>query len=141
MSRRRTLNKIKSQTKSVDWTSPNILIGVFSGIAIFQYTEFVFFSAVDSDGHTADIPVWRVHMGSTCLGTATFVVAIFCCEALEHKSKMRALRVAAPWLPLVGLTLLSTLIHLPISLVAILGAIYGIWVYLRSRVKQRRWDG
>lgn len=141
MGRKRTLNKFKSETKSADWTNPNVLIAMVCGVAIFQYVEFVFFSAVDENGHTADIPMWRVHMGSTCFGTAAFVVAIFCCEALEHKSKKRALRFAIPWLPLLGLTALATIIHFPIFIVIILGLSYGGWVYVRSRTGQRRWDG
>jgi len=141
MSRRKSLNKSKAQVKSADSAFPNEIIAAVCGIAILQYTEFVFFSAVDDNGHTADIPTWRVHMGSTCLGAITFVIALYCCEALEYKSKRLAVRVVIPWLPLVALTGLATIIHVPVLIVVIMGMIYAVWAYLRSRAERRLANG
>jgi hypothetical protein len=87
-----------------------------------------------------DIPMWRVHMGSTCLGAVTFVIVLFCCEALRYRSKKRGLQLALPWLPLAGLTGLATIIHIPSLIVISLGVTYGIWVYLRTRTQQRLLD-
>ena len=106
------------------------------GAAMFQYTEFVFMSSTDQNGHTANIPMWRVHMGSACLGSIGFVIALFCFEVLEKKSKSLAFNSAIPWLPLVAITGLASIIHIPAFIVIIVGFIYGTWVYRRSRVPQ-----
>jgi hypothetical protein len=128
-------SRTRDNAKFEDTVHLTMVIAVLVGAAMIQYTEFVFFSARDANGHTADIPMWRVHMGSACLGTIAFMIVLFCCDTLGHKSKRRALRLAIPWLPLVGLTGLASIIHIPILIVIILGLTYGAWVFFRSRGK------
>lgn len=103
------------------------------GAAMCQYTEFVFMSATDKNGHTADIPMWRVHMGSASLGALGFVIALFCLEALNRSSKTLALRSAISWFPLVALTGFATIIHIPVFIVILAGSVYGVWMYRRTR--------
>jgi hypothetical protein len=133
-------SRTKEPAKSAASVLPGILIAALFGAAMTQYTEFVFFSATDTNGHTVDIPIWRVHMGSTCLGFVTFVIVLFSCEALRYRSRRLALQLALPWLPLAGLTGLATIIHIPSLIVIGVGVAYGIWVYLRSRTQQRVLD-
>jgi hypothetical protein len=104
------------------------------GAAIFQYTEFVYVSSTDNNGQPANIPIWRVHMGSVCLGFIGFVITLFCFEALEKKSKSIAFNSAIRWHPLVAITGLAAIIHIPAFIVIIVGFIYGTWVYRRGRV-------
>jgi hypothetical protein len=44
---------------------------------------------------------------------------------------------SAPWLPLVGLTWLATIIHIPFYIVISVGIIYGVFAY-RQTSKVRR---
>jgi hypothetical protein len=75
-------------------------------------------------------------MGSVCLGSVAFVITLFCFEVLEKKSRSLAFNSAIPWLPLVAITGLAAIIHIPAFIVIIVGLIYGTWVYRRSRVTQ-----
>jgi hypothetical protein len=61
-------------------------------------------------------PGWQIHMGATCIEVTTFFVFLFFLELFETRSRLTAWRASAPWLPLVGLTLLATIIHIPTSL-------------------------
>jgi hypothetical protein len=112
---------------------PAILIAALVGGAMLQYIEFVFMSATDDNGHSFDIPMWRVHMGSACLGSVAFMIALFCFEALERRSKSLALRLTVPWIPLVGITGLATIIHIPIAIVVVCSLVYVVWAYRRFR--------
>ena len=112
---------------------PAILIAIMCGAGMLQYAEFVFISAKDDNGRTFDIPMWRVHMGSACLGALAFMIALFCFESLEQRSKSLALRLTVPWIPLVGITGLATIIHIPIAIVILCSLLYGIWAYRRFR--------
>jgi hypothetical protein len=131
---RRPKKKTKNRTRSSDPQFPATLIAAMSGAAMFQYTEFVYMSSTDNNGQPANIPIWRVHMGSVCLGSIGFVIALFCFEVLEKKSKSIAFNSAIRWLPLVALTGLASIIHIPAFIVIIVGFINGMWVYRRSRV-------
>jgi hypothetical protein len=112
---------------------PPIFIAALFGGAMLQYTEFVYMSATDDNGHAFDIPMWRVHMGSACLGSVAFMIALFCFEALERRSRSLALRLTVPWIPLVGITGLATIIHIPIVIVVVCGLVYVVWAYRRFR--------
>jgi hypothetical protein len=134
--KRRPKKKTKNRTRSADLAFPTIWIAAMCGAAMFQYTEFVYMSSIDENGQPANIPIWRVHMGSVCLGSVAFVITLFCFEVLEKKSRSLAFNSAIPWLPLVAITGLAAIIHIPAFIVIIVGLIYGTWVYRRSRVTQ-----
>jgi hypothetical protein len=78
------------------------------------------------------VDAWQVHMGSVCVGIVTFVASLFLLEVFETKSRAIAWHSSWPWLPLVGLTAISTVVHIPFYFVAVLGAIYGVWAYRRT---------
>lgn len=78
------------------------------------------------------LPAWQVHMGSVCIGIMTFFTFLFVLEVLETRSHMTAWRSSAPWLPLVGLTLLATIIHIPFYIVILSGTAYGVWAYRQT---------
>jgi len=126
-------SKRRRQMETTNPAFPAILIAVMCGAAMLQYTEFVFVSARDDNGRTFDIPMWRVHMGSACLGALAFMIALFCFEALERRSKSLALRLTVPWIPLVGITGVATIIHIPIAIVILCSLVYGVWAYRRFR--------
>jgi hypothetical protein len=67
----------------------------------------------------------------------TFFIFLFILEVLETRSRMTAWRSSVPWLPLVGLTMLATIIHIPYYIVILAGTIYGVWAYRQtSSVRQ-----
>lgn len=79
-----------------------------------------------------DIPLWRVHMISACAGSITFVLTLFFLESLGKKSRASALRSIFPWIPLVALTAIAAVVHIPLLLVVLLGALYCPWAYART---------
>ena len=76
-------------------------------------------------------------MGATCVDVITFFVFLFFLELLETRSRLTAWRASAPWLPLVGLTLLATIIHIPFYIVILAGTIYGVWAYRQTSSVRR----
>lgn len=85
------------------------------------------------DQHSQGLTNWRVHMSSTCLGTIAFFIILFCLELVGRRSKMMAWRSSWPWLPLIGLTALASLIHIPAYAVILIGAIFCVWAYRQAR--------
>jgi hypothetical protein len=73
-------------------------------------------------------------MGAACMGTAAFVVIFFLLELLGYKSKVSAWRATWPWLPLVGLTALATVIHFPAYVVILMCALDVGWAFYKTRV-------
>jgi hypothetical protein len=76
--------------------------------------------------------VWQLNMGSVCGGIITFFVFLFILEFLETKSRITAWRSSAPWLPLVVVTALATVFHIPIYIVFLVGVSYAVWAYRRT---------
>ena len=72
-----------------------------------------------------------------CIVQVAFFVFLFILEVLETRSKIIAWRSSAPWLPLVGLTAIATVVHIPFYVVALIGAIYGVWAYRRTSSVRR----
>lgn len=120
---------INRQTLSI----ANISIAAICGVALFQYTEFV--QIVNGDGtfSAPDIPAWRAHMMSVWLGSVSFVVALFCLEALVRKSKTVALRSVIPWFPFVVLTGVATIYHIHFLIVFGASLAYGASMYWRRK--------
>ena len=114
-------------------TPTPLLMALFGGACAFITVESIFPDVVESLGHqTNKLPGWKVHMGSACVGIIAFLTFLFILEALETRSKKTAWRCSAPWLPLVGLTAIATVIHIPFYLVALIGSIYGVCAYRRT---------
>jgi len=72
-------------------------------------------------------------MASICAGSISFVVALFFLENLGKQSRAIAFRSVVPWLPIVGLTMVATAIHIPVYLVILGSALYSPWAYFRTR--------
>jgi hypothetical protein len=119
-------------------TPTTLLMSLFGGACAFITVESIFSDVVESLGHqTNKLPGWQVHMGSACVGIIAFLTLLFILEALETRSKKTAWRCSAPWLPLVGLTAIATVIHIPFYLVALIGSIYGVYAYRRTSSVRR----
>jgi hypothetical protein len=109
-------------------------IACLGGLAVLYYAESTMSDLQKpEDRHIHQIPSWQIHMGSICIGVLAFVCMLFCLEFLARRSKIAAWRLSWPWLPLIGLTGLATLIHFPIYVVLPAIAIHVIWAYRRIR--------
>jgi uncharacterized protein (DUF983 family) len=114
-------------------TPTALLVAMFGGACAFITVESICGNANDAGWQQMNrLPAWQVHMGSVCVGIITFFVFLFILEFLETRSRITAWRSSAPWLPLVGLTALATLVHIPFYIVLLVGASYTVWAYRRT---------
>jgi len=119
-------------------TPTTLLMALFGGACAFITVESTLPDAVESlEHHMNKLPGWQVHMGSACVGIIAFLTFLFILELLETRSKRTAWRCSAPWLPLFGLTAIATAVHVPFYLVALVGAIYGVFAYRRTSSERR----
>jgi hypothetical protein len=130
---RMTMKKAKRYRHGDDFTPMAVTIATICGAAALYCSEIIYGNIKDSDAPMRQLPDWRAHMASACIGALVFVTSLFLLEKLGGRSRSRALRSAVPWLPMVGLTGLATAIHIPISLVILIVAFYSPWAYLRMR--------
>lgn len=119
---------------SLDLTTFALLVGFLGGLGIVTYGESLL-GDIQSEGglHAPSLAIWQVHMGAACMGTAAFVLIFFLLEILGRQSKMSAWRSSWPWLPLVGLTSLATVIHIPAYAVILICGLVAVWAYHRTR--------
>jgi hypothetical protein len=104
-------------------------VGCFACAAIIYLAEDTYGVIVDTGYQISKLPGWRAHMGSVCLGIIAFVMTFFLLEVLSRESKVIAWKTSAPWIPLIALTALATIIHVPAYVVIVVGAGYGIWAF------------
>jgi hypothetical protein len=122
------------QDDGLDLTTFALLVGFLGGLGIVTYGESLLGDIRGAgDSHAPSLTNWQVHMGAACMGTAAFVVIFFLLELLGRQSKMSAWRSSWPWLPLVALTALATVIHIPAYAVILMCVLDAIWAYQRTR--------
>jgi len=130
MRRRR---KDANQNLEYNDTITTLLVALFCGACAVLTVENYAGDAKDAGWlHMDRIPDWQLHMGTACVGFVTFFVFLCVLEFLETKSRTTAWRSSAPWLPLVGLTALATVIHIPVYIVIPVGGSYAVWAYRRT---------
>lgn len=111
-----------------------VALAALFGAGAFYCVEIIYDNIKDSGApDMQQLPGWRAHMGSACVGSLAFVTALFLLESLGRRSKLVAARSAVPWLPIVALTGLATAVHIPVYVVIFVAAIYSPWAYLRTR--------
>jgi hypothetical protein len=119
-------------------TPKTVLVALFGGACAFIAVEIFLPDLLELfERQIGEFPGWQIHMGATCIEFATFFVFLFFLELLETRSRLTAWRASGPWLPLVGLTLLATIIHIPYYIVILAGAIYGVWAYRQTSSVRR----
>jgi hypothetical protein len=128
------MKKSKQDKQAAESTPMALAIATLCGLAALYCSEIIYDNIKDSGApDMRQLPGWRAHMASACVGTMAFVTSLFLLESLGGKSRSRALRSAVPWFPLVALTGLATAIHIPIYLVVLIAVLYSPWAYLRTR--------
>jgi hypothetical protein len=128
------MKKAQLQRNNSDSTPVAMAVAILFGAAALYCGEIIYDNIKDSGApDMRQFPGWRAHMGSACLGSMVFVIALFLLESLGKGSRRIAVRSVIPWCPLVALTALATVIHVPIYLVILMLGIYSPWAYFRSR--------
>jgi hypothetical protein len=128
----------ETQNDDLDVITGALVIGGLGGLGIVMYGESLLGDIQgEGESHAGSLANWQVHMGAACMGTAAFIVILFLLELLGHKSKVSAWRATWPWLPLVGLTALASVIHFPAYAVVLMCVLDAAWAYYRSRAAER----
>jgi hypothetical protein len=134
----RMKRKREVQDEGSDSTPLALLVAFLGGIGIVLNEESLLGDLQTTpDSRAAALANWQVHMGAVCMGMTAFVVIFFLLHLLERKSKMFAWRCTWPWLPLIGVTALAAMIHIPAYAVALLCVIGAAWAYHRTRLAKR----
>lgn len=119
-------------------TPTTLLLALLGGSCAFIAVETTLPDLVDLWVSQANkFPGWKFHMGSACGGLITFFAFLFFLELHETGSRRTAWRSSAPWLPLVGITLLATLVHIPWYIVILAGFMLSVWAYRRTSSVRR----
>ena len=119
-------------------TPTTLMVALLAGSCAFIAVETTLPNALDVWGSQMNkFPGWQFHMGSACGGIVTFLAFLFLLELHETRSLITAWRSSAPWLPLVGLTLLATIVHIPYYIVILVGAIFAVWACLQTSSVRR----
>ena len=118
-----------------DHTPATLLLAMFGGSCAFTAVETTLPDLMDLWG--IKLPGWQFHMGSACSGIVTFFAFLFFLELHETKSRITAWRASAPWLPLVGLTMLATIVHISYFIVIPSGTLCGVWGYRQTSSVRR----
>ena len=119
-------------------TPTTLLVALLGGSSAFIAVETILPDVMDLwRNQMNQFPGWQFHMGSVCGGVMTFFTFLFFLELHETRSRIIAWRSSAPWLPLVGLTLLATIIHIPYCIVILAGTICGVWAYRQTSSVRR----
>jgi hypothetical protein len=72
-------------------------------------------------------------MGIACFGLATSVVSLSLLQALAKEPKRVICLSSLLWSPLVLVTALATMVHIPAYAVVLAGVAYCAWAYHRMR--------
>jgi hypothetical protein len=103
------------------------MLALLGGLCAFIAVETTLPDVMDVWGSQMNkFPGWQFHMGSACSGVMTFFTFLFFLELFETRSRMTAWRTSVPWTPLVGLTLLAAIVHIPYYIVILVGTICGV---------------
>jgi hypothetical protein len=114
------------------------MVALLGGSSAFLVVETTLPDLIDLWGSRMNkLPGWQFHMGSACGGVMTFFAFLFLLELHETRSRITAWRSSAPWLTVVGLTLLATIIHIPYCIVILIGTICGVWAYRQTSSVRR----
>jgi hypothetical protein len=130
--------KTKKKQPDADWVcdpTPTALAVACFGGTCGMYTAALIYDSLTESG-SATIPwllPWRAHMAIACVGVVSFIVSLYFLEVLGRRSKHKAWKSSASWLPLVALTGSATVIHVPTYAVILVGTVYGGWAYRRTR--------
>ncbi len=119
-------------------TPTTLLLALLGGSCAFIAVETTLPDVMDQWGsHVNEFPAWQFHMGAACIAIMTFFTFLFFLELHETRSRTTAWRSSAPWLLLVALTLLATIIHVPYYVVILVGAICSVWAYRQTSSVRR----
>ena len=127
-----------SSSYEYNHTPTTLMVALLGGLCALIAVETTLPDVMDVWGsQMKKVPGWQFHMGLACNGIVTFFTFLYLLELRETKSRITAWRSSAPWLPLVGLTLSATIIHIPYFIVILAGTISAVWAYLQTSSVRR----
>lgn len=124
----------KPRSQPGDSTLVALAVAVLCGATALYCSEVIYGNIADSGSRRAALaPSWRGHMLAGCIGAAVLVLSLFLLERIGGRSKSHALRCVIPWLPLVAVTGLASIIHISSYLVVLAIVVYSPWAYRNMR--------
>src|ERR1017187_7830453 len=110
-----TVAKRRRQTETErDLTLETVSVACLGGVCTLFSAIMVYDATTDWGAESLSwLPLWRAHMAAACAGITGYTVSLFFLVKLARKSRVLAWRSTTLWLPLIALTLLATLFHLP----------------------------
>jgi len=123
----------KQSSQEYNHSPTMLLVALFGGAFAFIAVENICDDATDAGWQQMNrLSARHVHMGSAHAEIITFFVFLFILEFRETRSRIGFWRSRAPWLPLVGVMALATIIHIPICVVVLADASYAVSGYCRT---------
>lgn len=108
-------------------------VGCLACAGIAYVLETTYDYMIETGEKLPGLPGWRAHMGTACLGLSVLILTFYLLEVLGRESKVIAWRASSPWLPLVGLTAMATVVHMPAYVVIVVSLMYSVWAFRRMR--------
>jgi hypothetical protein len=128
----------KTKRMQADSTPVALAVSVLCAAAALYCSEILYGDIKDSvNPDTGTIPEWRAHMAAACVGATALVISLFFLERIGGRSRNRAIRSVLPWLPVVAVTGLAAIVHIPSYLVLIAVLFYSPWAYSRMRAQAK----
>lgn len=106
-------------------------IGLMASLAVCFMAESVVADLTASGIRLSGFPIWRMHRATACLGVSVFIVSFYSLETLGRKSKRTAWRATAPWVPLIALTAVATIVPVPVYALIVFALANGVWAFRR----------
>ncbi|MGP8259556.1 MAG: hypothetical protein ACLQM6_06335 [Acidobacteriaceae bacterium] len=114
-------------------TVMTLLMALFGGTCALITAECVLTEIKDTGWQQlSKVAEWRLHTGTACIGAIAFYLFLFGLELLETNSRMTAWRSSVPWLPLVGLIALATVVHIPFWIILFAISSNSVWAYNKT---------
>jgi hypothetical protein len=130
--------RTKRKQPDADWdydpTPMALVVACFGGTCGLCTAALLYEGLTESGSVTIPwLPPWRAHMAIACVGVVSSIVSLYFLEVLGRRSKRKAWKSSASWLPLVAVTGSATAIHIPTYVVILVGTLCGGWAYRRTR--------
>jgi hypothetical protein len=124
-----------------DYTTVALAIAALCGVTAFYCSEVIYSNIEDSGSpNLSAVPGWREHMAAGCIGAAVLMISLFLLEKVGGHSTGYAMRSVLHWLPLMAITGLAAVVHIPLYIVVASIVLYSPWAYgsMRRHAKSDR---
>jgi hypothetical protein len=123
----------KQSENSPDQTLVAFVAGCTGGVAVAYIAEITYEAIRDEGAQMPGLPAWRVHMACACVGMVALTLSFYLLEVVGRQSKRVAWRSSSLWTPLIAVTGVATVIHIPAYAVMIVSIAYSVWAFRKMR--------